>query len=72
METDGTAALLEHTEVVLPSFAVGSGKDALATLLNEDLAFLSVVFFLTRVVSTLFFLDVRLATRQYQPPQRPS
>lgn len=47
METYSTAALLEDTEVVLTSFAIGGAKNALATLLNEDLALLSVALFLT-------------------------
>lgn len=69
MQTMNATAPFEHLEVVLPTFAVHRAQNAFAALFDEDLAFVRVMLFLTRVVSPLFFWDVQPVTRQYPRPQ---
>lgn len=47
MQTGGAAALLEHLEVMHAPFAIGAAEDALAALLDDNLAFVVVTLLLT-------------------------
>ena len=64
MQTGSAAAVFKHLEVVHTAFAARRAEDALAALLDDDLAFVGVRLLFTRVVATLFFWGVALVTQQ--------
>lgn len=62
-----TAALFQHLEIVNTTFAISCAEDALAGTVYEELAFVRMPLFLTRVVAPLFFWDAQRVTQRYQP-----